>query len=86
MQGNTTQGYTVHVLCLRGPSFSYRVNMHYTCKIPCNVRGVAFYMHMEFYMREVVFHTRVYFKHMEHGIVHAYYFGIDNSRYICPFQ
>ena len=40
--GNTTQGYTVHVSCLRGPRFSQRVNMHFTCKIPCNMRGVAF--------------------------------------------
>ena len=55
MQGNTTQRYTVHILRLREPHFSYRVNMHFTCKIPCNTCGVAFHMRGHFTL--VALHT-----------------------------
>ena len=87
--GNPTRGHTVHVSCLRGPCFLSRVNMHFTCKIPCNTHGVAFHT------RGVVFHTRGHFTRVaslawpfqtchftcvEHGIVHVYYFGSNNSQ------
>ena len=101
--GNPARGHTVHVSCLCGPRFASRVNMHFTCKIPCNTRGVAFHTRgvvfhtrgVAFYTRGVAFHTRgnftcvaslawpfqtCHFTRVEHGIVHVYYFGSNNSR------